>query len=137
MPVDRDRKLQSLVAVAAEHKIGGRDVAVLLRDRPQPRQRQVQERIDDDRVGHGEEPVGANGEDDGGNRDDRIGGVEIAPEQEPGDPAAKAPAAKTPFVDVAEIGRLPVRRDEAEHRHQAEKEHEDGGGDDVEMVEHA
>jgi hypothetical protein len=38
---------------------------------------------------------------------------------------------------VAEIGRLPARRDEAERRHQAKKEYEDGGGDDVEVIEHA
>ena len=133
----RDRKLQSFVAVAAKHEIGGGDVAMFLRDRPQARQRQVQERIDNDRIGHGEEAEGANGEDERGNRDDRVGGVEIAPEQEPGDPTAEAPASKAPFVDVAEIGGLPTRRDEAEHRHQAEKEHEDGGGDDVEVVEHA
>ena len=117
----RNRKLQPFVAVAAKHKIGGGDVAVFLRDRPQARQGQVEERIDDDRVGHGEEAVGANGEDDRGNRDDRVGGVEIAPEQEPGDPAAKAPASEAPFVDVAEIGGLPARRDEAEHRHQRQK----------------
>ena len=109
----------------------------MLRDRPQPRQRQIEERINDDRIGDGEEAVRANRENDRGNRDDRIGGIEIAPEQEPGDPAAEAPASKAPFVDVAEIGRLPTRREEAEHRHEAEKEHEDGGGDDVEVVEHA
>ena len=124
------------MVVAAKHKIGGRDVAMFLRDRPQPRQRQVQERIDDDRIGHGKEPEGANGEDNRGNRDDRVGGIEIAAEQEPGDPTAKTPTSEAPFVDVAEIGRLPARRDEAERRHQAKEEYEDGGRDDVEVVEH-
>ena len=133
----RDRKLQSFVAVPAKHEIGRCDVAMFLRDRPQARQRQVQERIDDDRIGHGEEAVGANGEDDRRNRDDRVGGVEIAPEQEPGDPSAKAPASEAPFVDVVEIGRLPTRCEEAQHRHQAKKEHEDSGGDDVQVIEHA
>ena len=118
---DRDRKLQSFVAVAAKHKIGGGDVAMFVRDRPQPRQRQVQERIDNNRIGHGEEPVCANGEDDRGNRNDGIGGVEIAPEQEPGDPTAKASASETPLVNVPEIGRFPARRDEAQHRHQSQK----------------
>ena len=133
----RNRKLQPFVVVAAKHKIGGGDVAMFLRDRPQARQGQVQERIDDDRVGDGEEPESANGEDDSRNRDDRVGGIEIPSEQEPGDPAAKAPPSKAPLVDVAEIGRLPARCDEAERRHQAKKEHEDGGGDDVEVIEHA
>ena len=132
----RNRKLQPFVAIAAKHKIGGGDVAVFVRDRPQARQRQVEERIDDDRVGHGEEPEGANGEDDRRNRDDRVGGVEIAPEQEPGYPTAKAPASKAPFVDVSEIGGFPTRRDKAKHRHQAKKEDEDSGGDEVEVVEH-
>ena len=133
----RNRKLQTFVAVAAKHEIGGGDVAMFLRDRPQARQRQVEERIDDNRIRHGEEAEGANGENNRRNRDDRIGGVEITPEQEPGDPTAKASAAKAPFVDVVEIGRLPARRDKAQHRHQAKKEHEDSGGDDVQVVEHA
>ena len=99
--------------------------------------RQIQERINDNRIGDGEEPVGANRENDRGNRNDRIGGIEIAPQEEPGDPTAEAPASKAPFVNMAEIGRLPTRREEAERRHEAEKEHKDGGGDDVEVVEHA
>ncbi len=133
----RDCKLQSLMAIAAKHKVGGGHVAMLVRDRPEPGQRQVQERIDDDRVGHREEPEGADGEDDRGNRDDRIGGVEIASEQEPGDPAAEAAASEAPFADVSEIARLPARRDKAEHRHEGEKEYEYRGRDDVEMLEHA
>jgi hypothetical protein len=133
----RNRKLQTLVAISAEHKIGRCDVAMFLRDRPQARQGQVQERIDDDRIGHGEETKRANGEDDRRNRDHGIGGIEVAPKQEPGDPAAKSAAAKSPFVDVVEIGRLPTRCEEAHDRHQAKKEYEDSGGDDVQVVEHA
>ena len=109
---------------------------MFFRHRPQPRQRQIQERIDDYGVWHREETVGSDGEDHRGNRYDRIGGVKVAAEQEPSDPAAKASAAKTPFVDVTEISRLPARCNEAEHRHQAKKEYENGRRDDVEMVEH-
>ena len=135
-PGQRDRELQSLVPVAAEDKIAGGHVSMFFRHRPQPRQRQIQEWIDDNGVRDREEPIGANGEDHCGNRDDRVGGVKIAAEQEPGDPAAEASAAKTPFGDVIEIGRLPARRNEAEHRHQPKKEYEHGRRNDVEMVEH-
>jgi hypothetical protein len=37
---------------------------------------------------------------------------------------------------MVKIGRLPARSNETEDRHQAKKEHENGGRDDVEMVEH-
>ena len=86
------------VAVAPEHEIPGRHVAVLARDRPQTRHRQIEEGIDENGIGNREEPIGAYPIDDRGNCDHRIGGIEVAAEQEPGDPRTKLPPAQSPFL---------------------------------------
>src|SRR5271168_2063473 len=136
MPGQRDGELEPTVAVAPENEIPSRHVAVLARDRPQTRHRQIKEGIDENGIGNREDPVGADRIDDRGNRDHGIGGIEVAAEQEPRDPGTKLPPAQSPFRDMAEIGRFPTRREKAENRDQREKEHEDARRDDVEMFEH-
>ncbi len=99
-----------------------------LRDRPQPRKDEIEEGIDEDRVGDGEEAKSAGSEHERRHGDEGIGRVEIAAEQEPGDDRAEAATAEAPFVQLIEIGLAPVRGDEAEPRHEQEQNDEDDGG---------
>ena len=80
--------------------VGGGDVAALMRDRPQPGKDDVEDRIDQDRVRHGEEAHRAFAEHQRRDGDEGVGGVEIAAEQEPGDDGAEAPAAEPPFMQA-------------------------------------
>ena len=92
------------------------DVAVLVRDRPEPREHEEQDRIDHDRVRHGEEADRAGAEQQRRHGDEGVGGVEVAADQEPGDDGAEAAAAQAPFVQQVEVALAPVRGDEAEDR---------------------
>ena len=90
-----------------------------------PRKHQEQDRVDHDRVGHGEERDGAGAEGERRHRDEGVGGVEIAADQEPGDDGAEPPAAKPPFVQQVEIALAPVGGRKAEPGDEAEQQHED------------
>ena len=95
-------------------------------DGPEPRHDQEYDGVDQDGVGQGEEPVGAGRVDQRGHGDDGVGGVEVAADQEPGDPGAELAPAEAPFVDMGKGGRLaPARGDEAEHGDEGEEEGED------------
>jgi hypothetical protein len=87
---ERDGQRQCLRAEAALHIIGGGDIAVPVRHGPQAREAEEKDGIDQDGVGHGEEADRAGGEHGGGHRDEGIGGVEVAAQQEPGDDGAEA-----------------------------------------------
>src|SRR5579871_5494536 len=107
-----------------------------VRDRPKPWHGEIEKRVDDDRIGDCEKPVCANRVDDGRNRDDRIGGVEVPAEQEPRHPGTETAPSQAPFVNVVEIGGSPARCDKAEHAYKGEEEDEDRRRNPVEMIKH-
>src|SRR5690606_300977 len=75
-----------------------------------------------DRRGHGHE---------------RVRGVQVAAEQEPGHPGAERPAAQAPLVEVVRVlGLAPARGQEAHGRDQDEEEDEDGERHAVHAVVH-
>ena len=83
---DRDRQREPAAAVAAAHEVGRGHVAVPVRDAPHPRHEDEDDRVDDDRVRHREEAAHRAGRvHRRRHRDERVGGVEVAAEQEPGD----------------------------------------------------
>ncbi len=99
-PGHSDGEAEAAVVVPAADEVGGRDVAVPVADRPQPRHEDEDDRVQDDRVGHREEARHrAGGEHRGRHRDERVRRVEVAAEQEPGDPGAELAAAETPLVE--------------------------------------
>jgi hypothetical protein len=123
---DRDSQLQPARIVGAMHHIGRGDVAIGVRNLPQHRHHCKYEGIDDDGVGQREEAIGANRIDQRRHRNYSIGGVEIAADQEPGDPGAELTAAQSPFVEVFTDGtRFPARGEKAHHGHERKKEDED------------
>ena len=83
-------------AVAPAHEVGRRHVAVLVRHRPQPRRDDERHREDQDRVRDREEAERADREHQPGHGDERVRGVEVTAEQEPGDPAARSCARRAP-----------------------------------------
>ena len=85
-----------------------------------------------DRVRDGEEAGRARAEHQRRHGDERVRGVEVTAEQEPGDPGAEAPAAQAPLVQVHEVvGPPPPRRREAQDGDQQEQDDDDGQLDDV------
>src|SRR5215475_15963356 len=93
-----DGKLQRAIAVAAEHKVGASDVTSLMRDRPEPWKRNKEERINQNRVGNGEEAIGSNGVNEGRHRNNGVGGVKIAAYQKPADNRAESASPQPPFM---------------------------------------
>ena len=79
--------------------------------------------------GSAKNPGAPDAEDEGGHRDERIGGVDVAADQEPRDGRSEPPSGETPLLDVAEVGAAPARGDEAEHGDECETCDEDGDGD--------
>ena len=126
-----DGEREPMAAVAGFDEIRCRHVVVLVAHVPQPRHDQEHQRIHDDRVRQREESVRADGEHQRRHRDDGVGRIDVAADQEPGDDGAEAASAQTPFVQLREIGLLPARGDESEHRHQHEEEREDDPRGDV------
>jgi hypothetical protein len=124
---DRDREPEPAAAEPALHEVGRRDVAVAVRDRPQPWHEHEDDRIDDDRVRHREEAADRAGrEHRRGHGHERVGGVEVAAEQEPGDEGAEAAAAKAPLVEAGEAGRPPPPgRGEADDGDEDEEDQDD------------
>ena len=127
---DRDREGQRLAVVAALHEVGRRDVAVPVRDRPQPRQEQEDQRVHHDRVRHGEEADRAAGVQQGGHRHEGVRRVEVTADEEPRDERPEAATAETPLVEVVQgLRATPAGGCEAEDRDQQEEEQEDAEGD--------
>ena len=136
MPVRAHGKREPFVAVTAEDEVARGDVFVPMRHRPKPREGDEEQGIDQDGVRHGEEAVGADRVDERRHGDHRIGGVEVAAEQEPGDPGPEAAPAEPPFMEHIERAGLPARGHEAHHRDHGEKEDEDEGRRPVEVLDH-
>ena len=84
------------VVTAADEVCKG-DVAVAMADGPKARQDEHHVGVDKDCVGDGEKAVGAGTIKRGGDGDDSVGGVEIATEEEPGDPGTEAATCEAPF----------------------------------------
>src|SRR5205085_10553412 len=111
---------------ALAHVVGRRHVAAVARNLPEPRHQQVDERIDDDRVRDREQSDRALVEHERRDGDERVRGVEVAAEEEPGDDRAEPPAAEAPLVEVLEAPRRPPAWcDEAEIADAGEEEQED------------
>ena len=130
---DRDGEREAAAVVASADEVGRRDVAATLRDRPQARQEDEDDRVGDDRVRHGEEPGHRAGRvHRGRHRDERVGRVEVTAQQEPGDDRAEAAAAEPPLVQaVHRLGPPPAHGDEAAHRDDDEEEQDDAELDAV------
>ena len=114
-PGDRDGEREDAGVVAAADEVGGRDVAVPVADRPQPRHEDEDDRVEDDRVGHREEPGDrAHREHRRRHRDEGVRRVEVTAEQEPGDPGAELAPAQPPLVERVEgVALLEARGHEA------------------------
>ncbi len=132
---ERDRERQPTGVEPALHEVGRRDVRATVRDRPQARQEDEDDRVQDDRVGHGEESRGIAGIQQRRHRDERVGRVDVAADQEPGDERAEAASAEPPLVEVVErLGLAPPCGEEAQHGDQQEEEQEDAEGDRIDVV---
>ena len=127
---DGDGEGQRPAAVPAAHEVRRGDVAVPVRDRPQPAHQQEHDRVQHDRVRHREETAHrSGGPHRGRNGDERVGGVEVAAEQEPGDPGPEAAAAEAPLVQAVQPCRLfpaPPRGKEPQDRDEDEEDDHDG-----------
>ena len=130
-----DREGEAAAVVAPLHEVGRGDVAVAVRDRPEPREEQEDQRVDHDRVGHGEEADRAAGVEQRRDRDEGVGGVEVAADEEPGDEGAEPATAEAPLVEVVQRLRLaPASGREAEDGDEQEEEDEDAEGDHADVV---
>ena len=92
-----DGEREGRKAEAAADEVGEGDVAVAVAHGPEAGQDQHHVGVGDDSVGYGEEAVGSGAVEGSGDGDDGVGGVEIAADQEPGDPGAEGPAGEAPF----------------------------------------
>jgi len=132
-PGDRDRQRQLPGAVAAADEVGRGDVAMSVADRPQPRHEHEDDRVEDDRVGHREEAGHCTGgEHRGRHGHERVGGVEVPAEQEPGHPGPELAAAQPPFVQAVQRGAASKPGGpEAEHGDDQEQDDQHGQRDSV------
>ena len=132
-PGDGDGERQPARAEPAPDEVGRRHVAVTVAHGPQATHEHEDDRVEHDRVGHGEEARDRPGREHGGrHRDERVGRVEVAAEQEPRDPGAERAAAEAPLVEGLHRRRTaPARRPEAHARHEGEQGDEDGERDAV------
>ena len=123
-------------AEPAAHEVGRGDVAVPVADRPHPAHEDEDDRVEHDRVGHGEEPGHRAGRPHRRrDRDERVGGVEVTAEQEPGDPGAERTAPEAPLVERLHARRAaPPGGPEAHHGDEREQHDEHGEGDAVDVV---
>ena len=133
---DRHGERQPARAEPAAHEVGRGDVAVPVADRPHPAHEDEDDRVEHDRVGHGEEPGHRAGRPHRRrHRDERVGRVEVAAEQEPGDPGAERAAAEAPLVERLHARRAaPPAGPEAHDGDQREQHDEHGQGDSVDVV---
>jgi len=133
----RDGSGKPFAAVLAVHVVGSRDVVLRMRDLPQFRHDRKHERIDDDRIRKREEAIRADGIDQRGHGNHRIGRIEIAADEEPRNDRAELASAETPLVQLREITCFPSRGNEAEYRDEKKECDEYGHRDRVHGVEFA
>ena len=137
-PGDRDQQREQVRGVAAADEVGRGHVAVGAGHRPQPEHREEHDRVEDDRVGQGEEAHRAGAEHQRRDGDEGVGGVEVAAHQEPGDPGAELTAAQSPFVQMVHgVAGLPPGGNEPHRRDPDEQDGEDDELDGVEVPVHA
>src|SRR5262245_57869585 len=129
----RESEREQPVVEAIADEVGGGDMAARMRDLPQAREDDIENGIDEDGVGNCEEAHRALAEDERRDGDERIGRIEVAAEQEPGDDRAEAASAEAPFVQHVEIGLTPTRCDEAEPGDEQEQGDENAGGAEIEV----
>jgi hypothetical protein len=79
-------------------------------------------------IGHGEEPGGAGAEQHRGYRDEGVGGVEVATEQEPGHQRPEAAATEAPFLQLVEVAAAPARGKESDDGDEGEQRGKNGNG---------
>ena len=129
---------QPAMAEAAAHEIGGGDIAMGARHRPQPWESHEQHRIHQRRIGHGEESGRPGAEQQRRHRDEGIGGVEIAAQKKPGDQGAEAAPAQAPLRQLRQVGMAPARTEQAQerHEHEQDQEHDQRHGTDRQMSVH-
>ncbi len=134
---ERDHESKDRRAVPAADEVGGRHVPVAVADRPEPDSHEEDHRVDHDGVRHREEAEGSRAIDERGHGDERVRGVEVAADQEPGDPGAEVAAAEPPLVEVLQrLGPTPTRRDEAQDRDEPEEQAEDDQLSGLDVVHH-
>jgi hypothetical protein len=131
---ERDRQRQPVAVVPTADEVSTRDVVVPAGHRPQPRHDHEHERVDDDGVRQREQTVGAGAEDRRGNGDERVGGVEIPAQQEPGHDRPEPSAGQAPLVEQCQVAAAPVGGQEAQDGHQQEQRHEDRQRHDVDAT---
>jgi hypothetical protein len=123
---ERDRERERRRPMARANEVGRRGHPVPVGDRPDADGGEQNQRVDDDRVGNREEADRAEAEDERRNRDEGVGGVDVAAEQEPRDPAAELAPAETPLVDILERSRAaPAHRGEPDERNEEEQRQDD------------
>src|SRR6266487_3677932 len=94
---DGDHQGEGRRAEPGPHEVRRGHEAVPVRHRPEAHQDQERHRIDDDRVRDGEEAERAAAEQQRGHGDERVRGVQVTADEEPGDPAAEvAPSSGRP-----------------------------------------
>jgi hypothetical protein len=104
---------------------------VTFRNAPQLREHDESKRIDQDRVRQCEEAGRARAEHKRRHRDEGVGGVQVAAQQEPRHDGTEAPAAEAPLFEMREIAAPPVCRDKAENRDADEEQDKDKSGDGI------
>ena len=125
---DRHGERQAAGAEAAAHEVGRGDVAVSVADRPHPAHEDEDDRVEHDRVGHGEEPGHRAGRPHRRRHgDEGVRRVEVTAEQEPGDPGAERAAPEAPLVERLHAGRAaPAGGPEAHAGDEREEQDENG-----------
>ena len=112
-PGDRHQGGQRAGLEPGPDEVGGGHETMTMRHRPEPDQRQEHQGIQHDGVRHRVEPDRARAEHQGRHRDECVGGVEVAADQEPGDPGAELATAQSPLVQVVHgVALLPAGRHE-------------------------
>ena len=124
-----DGQRQAAMAKAPAHKIGGGDVAMLVRHAPQSREGDEHHGIHQGGIGHGKEAGRTGAEHEGRHGDERVGGIEIAPQQEPCDQGAEAAPAQAPFMQLRQVAGAPARPEQAQQGHEHEQARENDDGD--------
>ena len=108
-------------------------------DRPEPRHDHEHERIDHDRVRHGEEAELSRPVQERRYGDERVRGVQVAADRKPADERAECPAPQPPLIEARQRLRAPpAHRREAETGYEHEQGDEDAEfePDDVRVVLH-
>ena len=134
-PGDGHGQAQAAGAVPALDDVRGGDVAVTVGHRPHPAEEEEDDRVEHDRVGHGEEAGHRAGRPHGRrHRNEGVRGVEVATEQEPGGDGAEALTAQTPFVQGVQVLRAPPLRGlKAHHGDDREQQDQDDQGHPVDV----